>query len=353
MVNVPFLELKKTIFNIFSTYGMNTKNAEQLADVLATADARGVYSHGVNLLFGYLQALREGWITANPKVRILRETEASLLIDGDRGFGGVVMPYVTDLAIQKAKKCGSCSVSVVNCGHYGAGAYYVNQAARANTVAFLYANGIKAAAPIGGKRAYLGTNPYSFSAPAGSYGLVTLDMATTETAASKLVVAANAGQSVKLGLGVDRNGKPCTDPKEILEHGSLSHFGGIKGYGISFMIHTMTGVLSHSAFKPEDLDLLGDKVGRPSVSFFLNVSDIESFNSTTQFKADMEEFIRDIKAVELAEGSSEIFFPGEIEQRNFEKAMQEGVGIREEIYARVLQEHKHCDTCGKGAESDG
>ena len=312
-------------------------NAVLISDELATADARGVYSHGVNFLPGYIKAIREGWVNPNPTFHVVKENASSLLIDGDVGLGGVVIPQVIDYAIKKVHGSGSCTISITNCGSYGAGAYYVNRVADENMIAFLYGNACKAAAPFGGRNAYLGTNPYSFAAPAGKYGYVTLDMATTETAGNKIMVAAREGKQIKPGIGVDRYGKSTTDPQEILEFGSLCHFGGVKGYGIAFMINILTGVLSGSAYKADDIDLMGMTHGHPNISFYMHIIDIQQFNSIEKFIADIEDFITDIKAVEPADGFTEVCYPGEIEYRNYKNAISNGVHIRDEVYKNFVE----------------
>lgn len=321
----------------FAAAGFSPENAAQMAEVLVTAEARGVYSHGLQLVPVYFNSARNGFIQPNPEVRVLHETESSLVVDGGYGLGGIVLTKATDLALAKCKKSGSCSLSVINSAHYGAGAYYVERAARAGTIAYLYANTEKSAAPFGGCERYLGTNPYSFAAPAGKYGNIVLDMATTETAASKLIAAANDGKQVKLGMGVDANGNPTTDPNAILNGGCLSHFGGVKGYGIAFMIAVVSGVLSGSAYLKDDICLFGTETKKPSLSFFMNLTDIEKFIPLDSFQARAEDLIDDIKRVTPAPGFSGVCHPGEIENRNYKNALENGVNVHDACYQNFIK----------------
>lgn len=320
---------------VFEAAGMTAENASQMADVLVTAEARGVYSHGIQLVGQYLDCIRRGIIHANPQIKIMKESDTTLLVDGDQGLGGIALTQATRLAIEKAKKYGTASLSMVNTAHYGAGAYYVEKACKENMIGFLYANTPATAAPFGGAGRYFGTHPYSFAAPAGKYGNIVLDMATTETAAGKLIAAINDGRQVPATFGVDKDGNPSTDPAAILYGGAMNHFGGVKGYGIAFMIHTVTGVLSGSAYKPQDIALMDMNLGpeqRSTVSFFMNLTDISKFIDPEEFKRRAEDLIDDIKQVPAAPGFSEILHPGELENRRLANAKANGVNVHDAAY---------------------
>ena len=338
MAKVAFEELKAQVAKVFASNGFNEENALQMADVLCMAEARGVYSHGIQMVPAYMRMVNEKIVTPNPDIKVVAESESTIKIDGDRGFGGIVVAKAVKLAAEKAKKSGSCSVAIANSPHYGAGAYYVQKAADLGQIGYLYANADKTASPFGGAGKYFGTNPYSFAAPAGKYKYVTLDMATTVTAWSKLYAAIQDGvKEVSPLMGVDRNGKPCTDPEEILYHGALSHFGGPKGYGIAFMIALVTGVLTGPKFLADDIECQGFRSGTATISSYLQVTDIAHFTPVEEYVRKMEEFVADLKSVKPAEGFKEVFFPGEMENRNLARALEEGVTIHDAAYNNFIE----------------
>ena len=326
-------KMQEMIKTVFIAVGMLPENAEKEAEVLVTAEARGVYSHGMQLVPMYLDWFEKGAIHMNPELKVLSETSSSILCDADKGLGGIVFRKAVDRAIEKAKENGMCTLVVKNAGHYGAGAFYVERAAKAGCLSWLYSNTSPAAAPFGGSEKYLGTNPYSFAAPAGRYGNIVLDMATTETAGGKLRAAMNDGKEVPASSGVDRNGKPCTDPAEIMFHGAMSHFGGPKGYGISFMIHAVTGLLSGSDYLKADFL----KQEAMLQSFYMNIVDISRFIPEEEYIARAEALIDDIKRVKPAEGFAEVMFPGEIENRKYAKAIREGVYVHDAAYEDFMK----------------
>lgn len=334
---IEFEKLKQMVQTAFEAVGAAKENAARMADVLVTAEARGVYSHGIQLVSNYLDQIDQRRANPNPEIQVLKETETTLLVDGDAGFGGVSLTAAVELAIRKARTFGTAALTMVNCNHYGAGAYYVEQAAGAGMLGYLYANTPKMAAPFGGAERYLGTNPYSFAAPAGRYGNIVLDMATTETAAGKIMAAIADGVQVRPGFGVDHLGQPTTDPNEIMNGGSMCHFGGVKGYGVSFMIDVVTGVLSGSAYKADDISMFGTGEGKPTVSFFMNLTDISRFMEVSEFEARAADLIDDIKKVRPAKGFTEVCYPGELENRRFAAARTEGVHIHDAAYEDFLR----------------
>lgn len=339
---IPYERLKDEIYRVFMALGCSAANAEKMARCLVTADARGVYSHGIQMVPFYAKWLREGAANIDPHIRVLKESKTGMMVDGDGGLGGIVFTDAVDLAIAKAKKEGSANLIMINGDHYGAGAYYVERAAEQGLIAYLYGNTIPLAAPFGGAERYFGTNPYSFAAPAGKYGSLVLDMATTVTAFGKINAAIADKVEVPPTFGVDSLGRPTTNPSEILNGGALRHFGDAKGYGIAFMIDVMTGVLSGSTYKAADL--LRDDHGNPHktpLSFFMNLIDISAFMDPQEFEVRMEDLIGDIKSTRPAEGFREVCYPGEIENNNLRRAMEEGIQVHEgvyEVFARCAQE---------------
>ena len=175
-MNLSFEDMKKLMKDGFLYVGFNEENAEIMADNLAVTEARGMYSHGFQMAARYMEFVTDGPTKANPDIRVKNDYPSSCLIDGDRALGGIVVDKAVDIAVEKARKTGSATVLITNTYHYGCGAYYVEKAAKNGMMAYLYGSNGGIAAPFGGAERYLGTNPYSFAAPAGKYGNFVLDM---------------------------------------------------------------------------------------------------------------------------------------------------------------------------------
>ncbi len=102
---------------VFLHFGVPEADARLASEVLATADLRGIDSHGVARLHTYFDMLTLGRINPKPTIRIVRESPSTATIDGDNGLGLVVGPKANEIAMAKAAEAGSGWVSVSNSNH--------------------------------------------------------------------------------------------------------------------------------------------------------------------------------------------------------------------------------------------
>src|SRR5215217_1740927 len=110
--------------NVFLTMGCPEADAKLAADVLLRSDLRGIDSHGVARLSGYVRLWEKQRINAKPNIRIVHETPTTATVDGDAGLGLVVAPFAMEVAIKKAGLYGSGWVSVRNSNHFGIAGYH-------------------------------------------------------------------------------------------------------------------------------------------------------------------------------------------------------------------------------------
>jgi LDH2 family malate/lactate/ureidoglycolate dehydrogenase len=318
---------------VFLSCGMAQEDAAILADSLVQANLRGVDSHGVTRVGIYVERLKMGLVNPRPNVEVVRESDATLLVDGDNGMGQVVGVRALDLGLDKAKESGGVSVGVKRSNHYGAGAYYVQRAVARDTIAFAYSNAPPTMAPWGGVEPYVGTNPYAYGVPAGEHRPIILDMATSIVARGKIILAAERGEPIPEGWAVDKQGNPTTDAREALE-GSVLPFGGPKGYAISLMIDIMAGARVNSLY---------DNFDEPqNVGAFFQLIDIGRFVEPATFKARVDRIIEEIKSSRKAAGTEEIFLPGEIEYRKEQQRRASGIPVGAETVAELREVGRSC-----------
>ena len=84
----------------------NTHAQWNIEDSHTTADLRGIDSHGIARLTGYVRLWESNRANSKPNIQIVHETPTTGVVDGDAGFGLVVAPFAMDLAISKAKNVG-------------------------------------------------------------------------------------------------------------------------------------------------------------------------------------------------------------------------------------------------------
>ena len=248
--------LRTFTHHVFIKMGCSEEHASLAADVLIRSDLRGIDSHGVARLNGYVRLWEKGRINARPDIRIVHETPSTATIDGDRGLGLIVAPFAMKVAIEKADKVGSGWVSVRNSNHFGIAGYHALMAVEKDMIGFAMTNASPLVAPTYSIERMLGTNPMCYAFPAGQYPPVIVDMATSAAANGKLEIAQRAGLSVPQGWIQDGNGGISEDPHELKNGGSLlplgsdKNHGSHKGFGLSATVDILSAVLSGANYGP-------------------------------------------------------------------------------------------------------
>ncbi len=336
------IDLQNYIVRFFTHYDVPEADAAIVADVLTSADLRGVDSHGIIRLDSYYGSqIRRGLIDVKSPITVVSETVASLALDGGTGLGHVVGYNAMLRCIEKARQSGVCMTTVRNSNHFGIAGYYAMMALPHDMIGISMTNAQPLVAPTYGKTALLGTNPIAVAVPAAENLPYVLDMATSIVPIGKITVYQKAGKSIPEGWGVDKEGQITTDPNEVLAGGALMALGGpdylrgYKGYGLALLVDILTGVLSGAAF--------GGNVGGPSkgkvanVGHFFAAIRIDAFRPADEFKHDMDALMKQMKDAPKATGQDRIYIHGEKEFELAERNRAQGVPLMAEV-VRQLQE---------------
>jgi LDH2 family malate/lactate/ureidoglycolate dehydrogenase len=322
---VSSAELTRFLRRAFRGVGLTGSQTEAVVDLLVTTSLRGVDTHGIVLAERYIEGIRSGEINSRPKVRILRESKSTAVVDGDGGLGAFVATQATRLAIRKARRTGVGSVSLVNLTHCGALSYYGLLVARERMAAMAFTNSSRLAAPYGGSSRVFGTNPLCFAFPFGTGGVV-FDVATTTAAGQKVIQAIRDGKSIPAGWAVDKEGTPTTDPAAAMK-GALLPFGGHKGYGLMFASEFYSAVLGGG-----ELSFAGR--GRFfQGGFYIQAIDISAFRGYSEYLRDMKRLTGKIHRSRVAQGFERVYLPGEPETETQARRSREGIPVHPETWA--------------------
>ena len=262
-----------------------------------------------------------------------------MLLDGRHGIGQVLTARAVDLGVERARAHGVSAVGVRDSNHFGTAAYFTRRSAEAGCVALLCTNASPAMAPWGGRTKAVGTNPWSIAAPAGERGVAVMDIANTAVARGKIYLAAEQGVAVPAGWAADESGSPTTEAEKAV-HGLILPMAGHKGYVIAFMMDVLAGVLTGSSYGSA---VVGPyEPDKPSGCGHLLVTiDVAALMPTAEFAARMEALIAEVKATPLAPGVGDIYFPGELEDRNTEQKLRTGITLADHTWnslARLADE---------------
>lgn len=316
---------------VYAGEGVPEADARLLADTLVQADLWGHQSHGVLRLGWYWERLRNGVMQPVTQPEFVVDAGAIAVIDGHDGVGQVLTRLAMREAVRRAKAHGIGAVAVRNSNHFGTCMYYTMAGAREGCVMLLTSNGGPAMAPWGGRKKIIGTNPWSVAAPAGGLPPFCVDLANTGVARGKIYLARNQRQTIPEGWAINAAGEPTTDPQEAIE-GIILPMAGHKGYAIAAMVDMMSGVLTgsgflsavHSPYKTAE---------KSNCGHMMIALNIEAFQPLAQFHDRMQSFISELKAVPLARGCDEIFYPGEMEARNDARHRKQGLALPEDTCA--------------------
>src|ERR1700677_2909663 len=164
---IPYEQLLDFTIAIFISMGCSSQDARIAAVTLLSADLRGIDSHGVARLIGYVRLQEAGRANPTPHIRIIHQTPSTAVVDGDSGLGLVVAPYAMRVAIEKAAACGTGWVSVQNSTHFGIAGYHAMHAVKQDMMGIAMTNASALVAPTFSVERLLGTNPICVAVPAG------------------------------------------------------------------------------------------------------------------------------------------------------------------------------------------
>lgn len=332
----PAAALRDFMIRVLVAAGARPEDAEITAEVLLQADMRGVESHGIIRLFPYYaHRLRNGLINPRAELRVVSESLATLVLDGDNGLGHPNGQRAMQQCIARAQQCGVGVVTVRNSNHYGIAGYYAMQALPHNMIGLSFTNARPLQAPTYGRTPMLGTNPIAVAAPSGQERPYVLDMATSIVPIGRVTVYEKAGLEIPYGWGVDSSGAVTTDPRAVFYGGALLPLGGTdvmrgyKGYGLALLVEILCGVLAGAAFgagvDPDD---------RQQVSYIghcFMALDVEAFRPLADFQRDMDALLGQLKAAPKAAGHDRIYIHGEKEFERVDRSLREGVPVLAEV----------------------
>ncbi len=320
----PEQRLRQFTHNIFKSIGCSDEHAHLAADVLLRSDLRGIDSHGVARLSGYVRLWEKQRINATPQIRVVHETPTTATVDGDAGLGLVVAPFAMKVAIKKAREYGSGWVSVRNSNHFGIAGYHALMAVEQDMIGFAMTNASPLVAPTFANERLLGTNPMCYAFPAGEYPPLIVDMATSAAANGKLEIAQRLGKAVPEGWIQDGSGNYTTDPHALKTGGSLlplgsdREHGSHKGFGLSATVDILSGVLSGANYGPwvppfvAFMDPLNDQPGQ-GIGHFVGAMRVDGFRPVEDFKANMDNWISRFKNACTVDPDQKVIIPGEPE----------------------------------------
>ncbi len=205
-LRIPYSQLTSKIQSALESAGVPADIARMEAEIMTESDLMGVPSHGVRMLPALIKGIRDGRATSNPKITVLRNYNATCVIDGDNGPGRFVSLEAMKYAVDKANKFGIGACLLTNATHWGRAFAYAFRAAQAGTIGICMTNAIPNMIAWQSRHALLGNNPLGIGIPQKDKEPIVLDMAMSQAAYGKIGTYAREGKEIPPGWGVDADG---------------------------------------------------------------------------------------------------------------------------------------------------
>ena len=341
-VKVSESALRKTVQEIFAKTGLSKEDSQNGAEVLVTADLRGVESHGVsNMLRIYVQLFEQGELNKTPNLTVIKETPGTATIDADRALGIMAGVPAMERAISKARNVGVGIVTMFNSGHMGAVGHFSMMAAQQDMVGMCSVAAGTGILPTFGAEPKLGTNPISYTFPSDEEGPILLDMATSVGAEGKLRVYRARGHDLPDKWVLDSEGNPSENPNDFYEGGAILPVGGLagghKGFGLGMVATILGAVMAETGDDSEGTGSIydgGDGGINGSTVIAINA---EALGPIDETKKRISNFVKFLKDVEPMDGSEGVLYPGEVEIRNRVNKRASGVEIEDATWNQVCE----------------
>lgn len=335
-------QLYQFTYAVFKSIGCSDKHAATATRGLIAADIRGIDSHGVARLTGYVRLWEAGRVNATPVLKIVHETPSTAVVDGDAGLGLVVAPFAMQVAIEKAKNVGTGWVSVRNSNHFGIAGHHAMMALEQDMIGMAMTNASALVAPTFSIERMLGTNPIAVAIPAGQQPPFVADFATTTAANGKLEILQRKNEDTPLGWVQDKEGNETTDANILKKQGALlplgsdREHGSHKGYALGSIVDIFSAVLSGASYgpwappfpayvpMPENMPGLG-------LGHFFGAMRVDAFRPADEFKQHMDQWIGRFRSATPAAGQERVLIPGDPEREMEAVRMKEGIPLVDSV----------------------
>lgn len=344
----PYDQLYRFTQDVFIAMGCSATDATTATEVLLSADLRGIDSHGVARLSGYVRLWQSKRINTRPSIRIIHETPSTAVIDGDAGLGLVVAPFAMQVAIDKAKQVGTGWVSVQNSNHFGIAGYHAMMALQQDMIGMAMTNASALVAPTFSIERMLGTNPIAVAVPAGEEPPFVADMATTTAANGKLEILQRKNAEAPLGWVQDENGEPSTDANILKKKGALlplgsdREHGSHKGYALGSIVDIFSAVLSGASYGPWAPPFpayvpMPENMPGKGLGHFFGAMRVDAFRPADEFKMHMDHWIKRFRQAKPAAEQERVLIPGDPEREMEVVRRIEGIPLLDPVVEDLKQ----------------
>ncbi len=342
MESFSYQQLQQLCSQIFSSIGCNKTDATTATKVLLSADLRGIDSHGMARLSGYVRLWEAGRINSNPNLSITHQTPSTAVIDADAALGLISSPFAMQVAIDKAKNVGTGWVCVNNSNHFGIAGYHAMMALENDMIGIALTNASALVAPTFGKEKMLGTNPIAVAVPALLQPPFVADFSTTTAANGKLEILQRKNENTPTGWVQDADGNSSTNANILKQNGALLPLGSDrehsshKGYALGSIVDILSGVLSGASFGPWVPPFpayipMPEFMPGKGLGHFFGAMRIDAFQEAITFKTQMDLWISRLRETTPINPDQAVLIPGDPERIMEIERLKNGIPLHQTV----------------------
>jgi (2R)-3-sulfolactate dehydrogenase (NADP+) len=309
--------------------GAGPQMAEAAARHLVSAEEQGLPTHGMSRVPFYCAMLKNGRADGGARPRLAADKAAVCLIDNRDALPYQSCEWAIDEVIQRARRNGIGYAGITNSGHVGVLGIHLLPVARAGLVGFAFTNSPAAIPAWGGSKALFGTDPVAAVFPRPDAEPLVIDLALTTVIRGKIMLAAQKGERIPEGWALDRHGKPTTDPKEAIEHGSMFPIGGVKGAMLALMFELICAALTGAAIGPEADSFFAEQGNKPRIGQSFIAIDPGALAGKERYFDRVETVVR------LMLADPGVRLPGVRRFEAQQRASAEGIEVPDALLAKV------------------
>lgn len=347
-----YKDLLDFTIQVFTKMGCTPEHAHQISTFLLRADLRGIDSHGIARLTGYVRLWEAGRIVTDSQAYIVHETPSTATLDGAKGVGMQVGYQAMQIAIEKAKNCGSGWVAVKNSNHFGIAANFSIMALEHNMIGIAMTNASALVAPTFSKERMLGTNPICYAFPSKNEAPFVADFATTTAANGKLEILQRKQLDTPNNWVQDKDGHPSNDAHILKKGGSLLPLGGDistsghKGYALGSIVDILTGVLSGASFGPFAPPFpayvpMPQFMPGEGLGHFFGAMRVDGFRPLEDYFENMDLWLKTFRNAEPIHPEQKTLIPGDNERRYEEERIKNGIPLIDVVVNDLKQLGAH------------
>jgi (2R)-3-sulfolactate dehydrogenase (NADP+) len=325
----PAQELFQLARTALERAGAHAGMAQAAARHLVQAEEHGLPTHGMSRVPFYCSMLHNGRADGTARPAMIAERAGACLIDNRDALPYESVAWAVGEVIQRARRNGVAFAGVRNSAHVGVLGIHLLPVAEAGLVGLAFTNSPAAIPAWGGKKALFGTNPVAAAFPRKDNDPIVIDLALTTVVRGKIMMAMRKGERIPEGWALDRHGRPTTDPKEAIEHGSLFPIGGAKGAMLALMFELICASLTGAAIGPEADSFFSEQGNKPRIGQAFLAVDPSALAGTEIFSERVETVVQTMLA------DPEVRLPGARRFASERAARAGGIEIPDDLLAQI------------------